>query len=239
MATLDVDPPSPHPSIRFSFAAPSSPPPSARRSNGTIFSSTAPSPASCSQSCFSRTPTPGSGTLEAFGIYCGRLRRAPDRRRHFRPLRRPHRPQVDADRDAAADGTGDLRGRAGADLRKHRHLGRGHPHRAALHPGHRRRRRMGRLGADVDGMGAHRPTRADSSRHGRSSACPAGCSSPISRCSRSARCRASSSWPGAGASRSRSACCWSGSASTSGWASWKRRCSPSCSPSARSTAPRC
>ncbi len=47
---------------------------------------------------------------------CGRLHRAADRRRHFRPLRRSHRPQVDADRDAAADGTGDLRGGAGADL---------------------------------------------------------------------------------------------------------------------------
>ena len=40
---------------------------------------------------------------------------------------------------------------------EHRHLGRGDPDRAALHPGRRRRRRMGRLGADVDGMGAHRP----------------------------------------------------------------------------------
>ena len=44
--------------------------------------------------------------------------------------------------------------------------------------------------------------RAASSRRGRNSACPAGCSSPISRCSPSARCRASSSWPGAGACRS-------------------------------------
>ena len=41
-----------------------------------------------------------------------------------------------------------------------RHLGRGHPHGAALHPGRRRRRRMGRLGADVDGMGAQRSNRA-------------------------------------------------------------------------------
>ncbi len=39
---------------------------------------------------------------------------------------------------------------------QHRHLGRGHSHRAALHPGRRRRRRMGRLGAAVDGMGAQR-----------------------------------------------------------------------------------
>ena len=91
---------------------------------------------------------------------CRRLRRAPGRRRHFRALRRPHRPQVDPDRDAAADGAGHLRGGAGPDLCEHRHLGRGDPHRAALHPGRRRRRRMGRLGADVDGMGAHRPARA-------------------------------------------------------------------------------
>ena len=35
-----------------------------------------------------------------------------------------------------------------------RHLGRGHPDRPALHPGRRRRRRMGRLGAALDGMGA-------------------------------------------------------------------------------------
>ena len=31
----------------------------------------------------------------------GRVCRAADRRRDLRPLRRPHRPQVDADRDAA------------------------------------------------------------------------------------------------------------------------------------------
>ena len=61
---------------------------------------------------------------------------------------------------------------------------------AALHPGHRRRRRVGRLGAAVDGMGA-RPTRiAASSPRGRSSACRPACSSPTSRCWRSARCRA-------------------------------------------------
>ncbi len=86
--------------------------------------------------------------------------------------------------------------------REHRHLGRGHPHRAALHPGRWRRWRMGRLGADVDGMGAQRQARAGSSPPGRNSACPADCSSPISPCSPSARCPASSSSPGAGACRS-------------------------------------
>ena len=59
---------------------------------------------------------PWVGTLEAFGNLCRRLRRAADRRGDLRPLRRSHRPQVDADRDAAADGRGHLRGRAGADL---------------------------------------------------------------------------------------------------------------------------
>ena len=38
-----------------------------------------------------------------------------------------------------------------------RHLGRGHPDRRPLHPGDRCRRRMGRLGVAVDGMGAHQP----------------------------------------------------------------------------------
>ncbi len=37
-------------------------------------------------------------------------------------------------------------------LRLHRHLGRRHPHAAAADPGHRRRRRMGRLGAADDGV---------------------------------------------------------------------------------------
>ena len=46
---------------------------------------------------------------------------------------------------------------SGADLREHRHLGRGPADAAALHPGHRRRRRVGRLGAAVDGVGAHQP----------------------------------------------------------------------------------
>ena len=77
-----------------------------------------------------------------------------------------------------------------------------HPDRFALHPGRGRRRRMGRLGPDVDGMGAHQSARADSSRLGRNSACRAGCSSPISPFWPSARCRASSSSPGAGAFRS-------------------------------------
>ena len=50
--------------------------------------------------------------------------------------------------------------RVRADLCVDRHLGRGDPDRAARGAGHRRRRRMGRLGAAGDGMVAHpRPAR--------------------------------------------------------------------------------
>ena len=45
--------------------------------------------------------------------------------------------------------------RVRAELRVDRHLGRHHPDRAAHAARHRRRRRMGRLGPDLDGMGAH------------------------------------------------------------------------------------
>ena len=84
-----------------------------------------------------------------------RLHRPPDRRRDFRPLRRPHRPQGDADRHAVVHGIGDLRDRLRAHLFVDRHLGRGASDRAAHDPGHWRRRRMGRLGAVGDGMVAH------------------------------------------------------------------------------------
>ena len=149
------------------------------------------------------------GTLASVRHLRRRLRRPPGRGRDLRPLRRPHRPQVDVDRDPAADGHGDLSRRLCPDLRADRHLGRGDPDRAALHPGRRRRRRMGRLGVAVDGMGAQPTSIAASSRPGRNSACRRGCSSPISRCWRSARSRATSSWSGAGASRSCSASSWS------------------------------
>ena len=66
--------------------------------------------------------------------------------RRLRPLRRSRRPQVDADRDAAADGLVHFRGGAGADLRQDRHLGRGAADGAAL-PRRGRRRRVGRVGA--------------------------------------------------------------------------------------------
>ena len=67
-----------------------------------------------------------------------------------------------------------------------------HSHAAALHPGHRRRRRVGRLGPAVDGVGKTHGLAA-SSRRGRSSAFRAACFSPIWRCSRSAITRATSS----------------------------------------------
>ena len=49
-------------------------------------------------------PTPRCvGVLKAFGRVLHRIPRAADRRRDLRPLRRPHRPQGDADRDAVDD----------------------------------------------------------------------------------------------------------------------------------------
>ena len=79
-------------------------------------------------------------------------------------------------------GIGDLRRGLCADLRNGRHLGRRHPDDHPLHPGHRGRRRMGRLGAAVDGMGAHQQAIAASSPHGRNSAGRPGCCWRISRC---------------------------------------------------------
>ena len=51
------------------------------------------------------------GTLQAFGVYAVGFVARPDRRGDLRPLRRPHRPQGGADRDADADGRRDLPGR--------------------------------------------------------------------------------------------------------------------------------
>ena len=84
-----------------------------------------------------------------------RLCRAADRRRDIRPLRRSHRPQGDADRDASVHGHRDLPHRIRADLCLDRHLGRGDPDDTADGSGHRRRRRVGRIGAAGDGMVAH------------------------------------------------------------------------------------
>ena len=107
-----------------------------------------------------------------------------------------------------------------------RHLGRGHPDRPAHDPGHRRRRRMGRLGAAGDGMVAHpRPARP-----GRVLAAVRRAVRPVPGESRDARRSA----PGRAISSStwgwripfvahRSS--WSASACGSGSASWRRRCS--------------
>ena len=115
-----------------------------------------------------------------------RLRRPTDRRGDFRPLRRSHRPQGDADRDAAVHGHRDLPGRLCADLRVDRHLGRGDPDRPA---------RCFKASASA-ANGAARccwrwngraPTASAAwSPRGRNSACRAGCSWRIWRCSRSA-----------------------------------------------------
>ena len=85
-----------------------------------------------------------------------RLRRPADRRLHLRPLGRPHRAQGDADRHAAGDRRRHRRCRLRARLQQHRHLGRNPAHGHPPDPGHRRRRRMGRLGAAGDGVGTHR-----------------------------------------------------------------------------------
>src|SRR4051794_20879295 len=82
-----------------------------------------------------------------------RLRRASDWRCDLRPFRRPHRPQIDLDRDPHADGRGHRSGGSRAHLRHHRHLGRGYPDRPALHPRRRGRGRVGRVSVDVDGVG--------------------------------------------------------------------------------------
>ena len=70
---------------------------------------------------FDKVYFPGSDPLDrhAAGVrrVLHRLRRAADRRRDLRPLRRPHRPQGDPDRHPADDRHRDRRGRAGAGLR--------------------------------------------------------------------------------------------------------------------------
>ena len=105
-------------------------------------------------------PGIGSAGRNVAGLrhLCRRLCRPPDRRRDLRPLRRPHRAQGGADRDPAVDGHRDLSRRVRADLCADRHLGCDHPDHPALYPGRRGRRRVGRLGAAVDGVGAIRPS---------------------------------------------------------------------------------
>ena len=99
------------------------------------------------------------GTLEAFAIYAVGFVARPIGAGDLRPLRRPDRAQVHADRHARGDGHRHLRCGVRADLRQHRDLGRRHPHHFALHPGRGRRRRVGRVGSHVHGMGSLRETR--------------------------------------------------------------------------------
>ena len=93
------------------------------------------------------------GTMEAFGIYAVGFISRPVGGRAVRPLRRPHRPQGDLDRDPAVDRSVDLRGRLRPRLCRDRGLGRGDPDRRALHPGNGDRRRIERRDVDRDGMG--------------------------------------------------------------------------------------
>src|SRR3984893_13194453 len=97
------------------------------------------------------------GVLQAFAIYTVGFIARPIGAAFFRSFRRPRRAQRDADRYATDDRIGDLRGGLCTDLRLDRHLGRRHPDDHPFYPGDRGRRRMGRLGAVVDGMGAHQP----------------------------------------------------------------------------------
>ena len=84
-----------------------------------------------------------------------RVRRPAARRRHLRALRRPHRPQERPRRHAAADGRRTLLIGLLPTYDDDRRRGAGPAGGAALPAGPRRRRRVGRRGAD--GAGARRP----------------------------------------------------------------------------------
>ena len=154
-----------------------------------------------------------------------RLRRPSHRRGDLRPLRRSHRPQGDADRDAAC--AWGWRPSPSPSCRAMIRLASGarSPDRAAGDPGHRRRRRVGRLGAVGDGMVAHaRPARA-----GRRLAAIRRSLRPLPLDARrswsSATGPATISPPGAGAFRSRCRSSSSASGCGSVSASSRRRCS--------------
>ena len=89
------------------------------------------------------------------------VRGPPDRRRDLRPLRRPHRAQVQPGGDVAAHGRRDGAHRLPADLRDDRHRGADPPDAAARAAGHRGRRRVGRLGAHEHGVGHPQAAWAD------------------------------------------------------------------------------
>ena len=88
------------------------------------------------------------GTLAAFATFGVGFAARPIGGDHLRPLRRPRRTQVDA-RDLAADhGRRHGRDRPAADLRVDRHRRPDRCSSCCASPGHRRRRRVGRRGAD-------------------------------------------------------------------------------------------
>jgi len=88
------------------------------------------------------------------------LRRAAGRGRHFRSLRRSHRPQSDTDCHVALHGACNLRYCFCADFCFDRYMGRDHPDYFAGDSRDRRWRRMGWLRALGDGMVTHaRPAR--------------------------------------------------------------------------------
>ena len=149
---------------------------SAPPSSGTTSSSTAPRPRSSSPSCSSRLDAAG-GSAAGVRHPVRRLRRPADRRGDLRPLRRPHRPQGHADRDAAADGRSAPC--SSAWCRPTSRSASGAPILLTLlrvGAGHRRRRRVGRLGADGDGVG-HRASSAGSWRLAAVRACRSACCS--------------------------------------------------------------
>ena len=125
---------------------------SAPPSSGTTSSSTARRPRWSSPRCSS----PASPVRRRAGLVrhaVRGVRRPADRRCDLRPLRRPGRAQGDADHDADADGHRDVPHRLPARRRHHRDRRADPADPPARRPGAGRRRRVGRLGADVDGVG--------------------------------------------------------------------------------------
>ncbi len=185
-------------------------------------------------------PELGSADRDAPGVrhLRRRIRRPACWRGDLRPLRRSPGTEVGADRHADADGCRDVPGRVRADARTHRDLGRGDPDRSAIRAGHRRRRRVGRIGPALDGMGAVEPT---SRLHRVVAAVRRPCGTVPVQSGRAGiqhRSRDRSSCRGAGAFRSCSAPSSWRSASTSGSESWRRRCSRASRPRSASSARR-
>ena len=109
--------------------------------------------------------SPIAGTLASFATLGCRVRRPPAGRDRRRAPGRQARPQAGAGGLADRDGSGHLRHRPAAHLRRRGHLGPDPVGDGAHHPGHRVRRRMGR--GDPDELRA-RPvaTKGPLHRHG-------------------------------------------------------------------------